>query len=149
MAEKNNRQQGTQRFVFWGLAAAFLAYSGFVYQANGTKTEEGPVSEMAIAGKHLWQKHNCGSCHQFYGLGGYLGPDLTNVVSAKGKGREYARAIMQSGTGVMPNFHLNAEELDQLLAFLEEVDRSGRGSVHDFTPQPDGTIEPKILSENE
>ncbi len=149
MAEKNNRQQATQRFVFWGLAAAFLAYSGFVYQANGTKTEDAPVSEQAIAGKHLWQKHNCGSCHQFYGLGGYLGPDLTNVISDKRKGREYARAIIKTGTAVMPNFHLSNEETEQLLAFLEEVDKSGRGSVHDFTPQPNGTIIPKIVSKNE
>jgi len=43
-------------------------------------------SEKALQGQQLWQQNNCFSCHQIYGLGGYLGPDLTNVYSQRGKG---------------------------------------------------------------
>ena len=128
--------------TFIVLAVAFLLYSAFVYEAAVPVVEVSTASQQALAGKALWQAHNCSSCHQLYGLGGYLGPDLTNAVSAKGKGPAYARAIMQNGTGVMPNFHLKPEEVEQLLAFLEHTDKSGRGSVHDYLPQPDGTIIP-------
>lgn len=70
----------------------------------------------------LYQKHNCTACHQLYGLGGYLGPELTTVISQKGKGELYAKAFLQSGTQRMPNFHLTGEEVQDLLEFLTYVD---------------------------
>ena len=143
MASSNNRQEKIKLLTFGGMAVAFLLYSGFVYQADVPESEVLLRASAEVkAGKALWQENNCGSCHQFYGLGGYLGPDLTNVLSAKGKGPEYARAIITHGTDQMPNFGLQPEEVNALLAFLNHVDQTGRGSVHDYTPQPDGTISP-------
>src|SRR5688572_32352116 len=102
------------RLVYTVLGLAFVLFTGLVYtQAVPNKVEN--ANPMAIHGKLLWQQHNCSSCHQLYGLGGYLGSDLTNVISTKGKGKNYAAAIMKTGTQVMPNFRLNDMEIEALL----------------------------------
>jgi hypothetical protein len=80
------------------------------------------MNEQAARGKRLYQEHNCTACHQIYGLGGYLGPELTTVMSDPARGEAYARAILTSGTQRMPDFKLSQGETDQLLAFLKYVD---------------------------
>ena len=60
-------------------------YTYFVYtQESVSKYGNNTISSLACEGKIVFQKYNCISCHQLYGLGGYLGPDLTNVISEKG-----------------------------------------------------------------
>ena len=135
------------RLVYLLLLAGFLGYTGFVYQSEVPAGKTTANHEQVLAGKMLWQQHNCSSCHQLYGLGGYLGPDLTNVLSAKGKGKAYAAAIMTSGTSVMPDFHLKPEEINALLAFLEHTDQSGRASVHGFKMEVNGSITPVTREE--
>ncbi|MBD81512.1 MAG: nitric-oxide reductase [Crocinitomicaceae bacterium] len=103
----------------------FLAciYTGVVYTHS---SEEKPnITERALKGQILWQKNNCTACHQLYGLGGYLGPDLTNIHSSPKKGPAYIKAFLNSGVKMMPNFNFTEEEKDQLIAFLEAVDRTG------------------------
>ena len=135
----DNNFNRRNRFIYSLLGVAFVLFSGFVYtQAvpeNVTSTDP-----KAVHGKMLWQQKNCSSCHQLYGLGGYLGPDLTNVISTKSKGRNYAAAILKTGTQVMPNFHLNDTEIEALLAFLEQADKSGNNRVHSFKIELNGTI---------
>ena len=80
--------------------------------------------KAAAKGKMTFQKYNCAACHQLYGLGGYLGPELTTVISAPGKGKIYAKAILQKGTQRMPDFKLNDEEIKDLIAYLVAVDAS-------------------------
>ena len=81
------------------------------------------MSDEARYGQQLFQDHNCIACHQFYGLGGYMGPDLTNVISNRGEA--YSRAFIAAGTQRMPNFNLSNEETDALVAFLAFVDQTG------------------------
>ena len=77
------------------------------------------------AGMALYQQNNCVACHQVYGLGGYMGPDLTNVVSAPDKGAEYASMLIKYGTAKMPNFEFTDSEIDDLVEFLKYVDSTG------------------------
>jgi len=79
------------------------------------------MSPEAAQGKAIWQQRNCQSCHQIYGLGGYMGPELTQVVSEKGRGVAYTRAMLMNGGYRMPNFHFSEREADQLLAYLSYV----------------------------
>jgi nitric oxide reductase subunit C len=60
-----------------------------------------------------------------YGLGGYLGPDLTNTYSTEGKGEAYIKAFLNSGIKTMPKFNFSEEEKSHLVAFLREVDQTG------------------------
>lgn len=91
-------------------------------------------------GKLIYQKYNCQSCHQIYGLGGYLGPDLTNVISAEGKGENLVRIMVSEGVRQMPSFELDQDEMDALIAFLKNVDSSGVSDPRQLIIQKDGMI---------
>lgn len=97
-----------------------------------------PMSDEARRGQDLFQQHNCIACHQFYGLGGYMGPDLTNVISKFSPA--YARAFIASGTARMPDFELAEEEVDALVAYLEFVDSTGTYPPQDFEVNWYGTV---------
>lgn len=90
------------------------------------------------AGKMVWQQYNCNACHQVYGLGGYLGPDLTNEYSKRGPA--FIQAFLKTGTGAMPLFHLTETETKSLLSFLKDIDASGKADPKTFTLNYDGTI---------
>lgn len=79
---------------------------------------------MALKGKLIFQERNCIACHQVYGLGGYLGADLTNVISANGKGEEYARTFIKYGSIQMPDFKFKNEEINYLIEYLKHIDKS-------------------------
>ena len=115
---------------------AFLYYSFFLYSA--LPVQNSTVNKEALKGKIVWQQYNCNSCHQVYGLGGYLGPDLTNVYSKKGPG--YIIAFLKSGTEIMPDFNLQKNEINDLLAYLKNIDQSGKSDPRTFTIKKDGTI---------
>lgn len=112
--------------VFLTLFFLFSSYSVMVYTQG---TEKQPNSNAFRRGQLVWQNNNCQSCHQLYGLGGHKGPDLTNLMSEPHKGDAYARAIILSGTAEMPPFTFEGEELEELITFLREVDKSGRSQV--------------------
>lgn len=109
--------------VFLILFATFFVYSFFVY-TSGTKGPVPPMNPKAALGKMTYQKYNCTACHQLYGLGGYLGPELTTVMSDPARGEPFARAILKTGTRRMPDFKLGEEETDDLVEFLKYVDLS-------------------------
>ncbi|MFN8245948.1 MAG: cytochrome c [Ferruginibacter sp.] len=123
--------------VLWTiLIAIFIAYSAYLYAIPDPR-EPGSSAEFS-EGKLIWQQRNCQSCHQIYGLGGYLGPDLTNTYSLKGP--EYIRIFLTKGTRIMPNFKLKNSEIRLLTRFLQTIDSSGRGDPRHFTKNWHGNI---------
>lgn len=112
------------RVIISVLVFTFIIYNYFVYSI-GTETVAPKLSEEAIKGQILWQKNNCWSCHQLYGLGGYLGPDLTNIASNPLKGENYIKGFINSGVKSMPKFTFTETEKDQIIAFLKAVDQTG------------------------
>ena len=120
------------------MCATFAVYSAAVY-TSGTETPHlEPISDDARTGQMAFQQYNCIACHQFYGLGGYMGPDLTNVISNRGPA--LARAFIASGTATMPNFHLNQTEIDALIAYLSFVDGTGRYPPENYRVTWYGTV---------
>lgn len=111
-------------WIYMGCAAVLFTLFGFyntiVYLGD---TSSKPLTLKARQGQKLWQDNNCFACHQLYGLGGYLGPDLTNIHSVKGEG--YIKAFVNSGVKTMPSFSFTEQEKEALAAFLREVDQSG------------------------
>jgi nitric oxide reductase subunit C len=106
------------------LISCYLGYTLLVY-THGTKpTVVLPPKEQQLVagGKQLYQDLNCQACHQVYGLGGYLGPDLTTAFSDRKRGGMYMRAVLESGGSRMPNFHFSKEEIDKLMRYLKYVD---------------------------
>lgn len=108
-------------FILCTLLTAFFAYTVSVYTTGTTVSRSNPQLDVsAMRGKILWQKYNCASCHQLYGLGGFLGPDLTTVFSRKG--HAYAKAVILGGTKRMPYYGLSDVEADDIIKFLSYVD---------------------------
>ena len=95
---------------------------------------------LSSEGRLVWQKYNCQSCHQLYGLGGYLGPDLTNVISQPNKGESYVRVMLMAGAKQMPKYNLSDSEVHALLSFLVSVDKSGKSDPRLFTKYKNGMI---------
>lgn len=109
--------------LFFGL---YISYSFIVY----TKGTENNISVSAVEqatineGKLLFQKHNCISCHQLYGLGGYLGTDLTTAFSDITRGEVFIKTFLQAGGRRMPNFNFTKEEIDAITSYLKYVDQT-------------------------
>ncbi|MCP4327291.1 MAG: cytochrome c [Alphaproteobacteria bacterium] len=114
-----------KRAILVSFCAAFAVYSIYVWTAGTDLPRSHALDPQVAAGFALYQDKNCVACHQFYGLGGHMGPDLTNVISTPDKGADYARAFIESGTGKMPDYGFDEADVDALVRFLEFVDSAG------------------------
>lgn len=107
-----------------------------------SKDSNDPITaEKIAAGRQVWQKYNCQACHQLYGLGGYLGPDLTNVYSRLYESPEALKIFFKGGLKQMPVFNMSPEEEDLLVEFLKATDKSGSADPRNFHLQKDGMIQ--------
>lgn len=113
------------RILFTVLVFSYLGYTLHLYVKKMPPGQVPFDVSEAIEGRLVWQKYNCQSCHQLYGLGGYLGPDLTNTYSSPYKGENYIKGFIIGGTNQMPAFPLNEVEIKQLVEFLKMTDASG------------------------
>jgi nitric oxide reductase subunit C len=102
----------------------FVVYNIILYR-DAAFVKRQALSTFAVKGQQIWQDNNCTACHQFYGLGGYLGPDLTNVISNPQKGELYVRSMINAGVNAMPNYHFSKEEINNLIAYFKAIDQTG------------------------
>lgn len=123
-----------QRTVLGVLVVVFVIASWSSYQGRPGTVAADPQVRRGIG---IWQANNCAACHQLYGLGGYMGPDLTNVFSTKGP--LYISTFVRSGTGRMPAHPLTDTDMDALVRFLQWVDASGHAAVPDSAVHWSGT----------
>jgi len=113
------------RLVIGALLFILIGYNGYMYFSETTASSKKEFSINALEGQKIWQDNNCTACHQLYGLGGYLGPDLTNIISNPKKGEVYTKAFFNSGINSMPKFNFSENEKNKLISFLTEVDQTG------------------------
>lgn len=112
------------------LVLSFGVQTGLVY--SDVRSE--PLSKAAREGRALWQAYACQTCHQFYGQGGFLGPDLTHAASRVDSTRLVS--LLTVGSGQMPPLGFSDAETTAMAAFLREMDRPeiGRGELRMGTP---------------
>lgn len=128
--------------IFSLLCLAFLIFSFGIYLKPITAKTSGNVNvSKASEGRLIWQKYNCQACHQLYGLGGYLGPDLTNEYSKFNGNHAALKAMFQGGLKQMPKFDLNEQEEDLLIEFLKQCDESGNADPRNYKIFTNGMIE--------
>lgn len=104
------------------LGALFAGVTLFTHAEAGPPVP--PPSAAALAGRAAFHRRNCQSCHQFYGLGGFLGPDLTNVV--RDRGRPHVEHVVVNGFQNMPRLGIDAAEARTIADWLDYVGTTGR-----------------------
>jgi nitric oxide reductase subunit C len=135
-------QEGVTEGFWWGrcgagakclllsvLALCFALQTYLVYSDPPPETP--PLNERALQGRKIWHAKNCQACHQLYGMGGFLGPDLTNVTERLNGFR--MRKLLTKGSGAMPAFNLKRKEIAAMGAFLAAVGKTGRGQARRYT----------------
>jgi len=129
-----------RRTIHFVLVALFVLASAITYtSATGVRDDRAVYDAAAERGSQLYREFNCTACHQFYGLGGYMGPDLTNVTSTPGKGPGFARGIILHGTQRMPALGITPGQADDIVAFLRAVDATGTYPIRHIELTPWGT----------
>lgn len=128
------------RNIFFGGSAFFFAvFAALVVQTHlyaiSTSTDATTLTPAVEHGKRIWEKHACINCHTILGEGAYFAPEVGNVFIRYGGdkdpqgARDAIKGWMQGqpsgvvGRRQMPQFHLNDQELDDLVSFLEWVSR--------------------------
>lgn len=107
------------------LVAVYVAVSVVAYTDYPRTQGEPPLDALELAGAQIWRRHNCQACHQIYGFGGFLGPDLTNRVTDDTADDEFTE-ILTRGSGKMPAFRLSPADREAVLAWLRAIHRTGR-----------------------
>lgn len=128
------------------LICMFIIYNAVVYN-QGTFNSTPKMSKEALHGESLYQANNCTACHQLFGLGGYLGPDLTNIISNENKGPGYAKAFLNSGINAMPKFNFSEDEQNAIVQFLKEIDQCGHYPVEDGNLKTSGWVDMKYKNQ--
>ena len=84
------------------LVACFAVQTGLVYSDD----VDLQLSQQAIEGRRLFHEKACQVCHQLWGQGGFLGPDLTNSASRVDETR--LASLLSVGSGQMPALHFDS-----------------------------------------
>ncbi|HJM38553.1 MAG TPA: cytochrome c [Planctomycetota bacterium] len=111
------------RWVLSSLGVSFLVMSAGVFLDTGATGKTALFSPSGVEGKKVWNENNCMVCHQFFGMGGYLGPDLTNVIDRLGP--ETTAWVLRNGRGSMPDMNLSDADIAALVAFLSDMTTAG------------------------
>jgi nitric oxide reductase subunit C len=111
----------------WMLGILALCFVGQSYLVYSDPTESRVLVGEELAGRRVWLANNCQVCHQLYGFGGFLGPDLTNAASRLQKPQLADRLAL--GEGQMPKFDLPEHEVDALWKFLSAMNETGIGQA--------------------
>jgi nitric oxide reductase subunit C len=118
-------EPSVKKVMLLALSAGFVLQSGLVY----TDEVDIQLSDEAVEGRKLYHRNACQVCHQLWGQGGFLGPDLTNAGSRVDPTR--LSSLLTVGSGQMPPMHMATHEIAAIRSFLTEIDRPdiGRGQL--------------------
>ncbi|HEX8043388.1 cytochrome c [Candidatus Deferrimicrobium sp.] len=134
----------TKKTAFWifligtiSSAAVFLWATYDMHRQVVTLAHVDKLSAQVVAGKKVFEKHNCNDCHTILGFGAYYAPDLTRVVQRIGEDgirfrvKNPEKAFADSWRK-MPQQNLTDAEITDLLAFFTWV---GEVNNNDWPPQ--------------
>ncbi len=115
------------RNIFYGGTVFFVLLFAALILHTETKipqrSKAAEITPAVVRGKHIWETRNCIGCHTLLGEGAYFAPELGNVYTRRGP--DFIKAWMQAqptgapGRRQMPQFHLNDEQLNDLVEFLK------------------------------
>jgi mono/diheme cytochrome c family protein len=102
------------------------------------KEGEVPGVPELTEGRHILETHGCRGCHKLNGVGGSIGPDLTEE-GAKNRSPEWlARHFIQpnsvSPNSPMPNFHFTGEQARALTFYMLSLTSEQMGAYYASVP---------------
>ena len=115
----------TARWIFYvGTLVSLVLFLGLTLDTHRqieTLTHADQLNDQVVAGKKVWQKHNCNDCHTILGFGSYYAPDMTKVYWRRGA--EGIKAVVSTPETFttwrkMPRQSLTEQEREDLVAFL-------------------------------
>lgn len=112
------------RQVKWkiiGLCIGFLIMFVVSVMLPGRTLPLKEQNALVMAGWAEWRHHNCVVCHSLYGLGGHIGPDLTDV--AERRDQSFIGLKIKYGGVGMPAFA--AADGPAIMAYLAYIGSSG------------------------
>jgi nitric oxide reductase subunit C len=133
-------QKAARNFFVLGtllFGGVFIALTVDTVKQVPKLTNAETLTPDVVAGKALWEHHNCMGCHTLMGEGAYYAPELTKVTQRRDK--TFLQAFLKDpeamfpGERRMPNFHLSDDEVNQLIAFFDWV---GKVDTQGFPPKP-------------
>lgn len=118
-------QPSSKKVLLSVLVATFVVQTSLVYSDDVDLV----LTDDAVAGRKLFHDGSCQVCHQLWGQGGFLGPDLTNAASRVDQTR--LASLLTVGSGQMPAYGYDDGQIAEIRAFLVEIDRPelGRGQL--------------------
>ena len=118
-------QPSSKKILLSVLVTCFVIQSGLVYSDDTDIV----LSADGVEGRKLFHEGSCQVCHQLWGQGGFLGPDLTNAASRIDDTR--LASLLTVGSGQMPAYAYEEQQVHYIRSFLKEIDRPdiGRGQL--------------------
>lgn len=107
------------------LLLSILSFGLFVGVTLISAKLPSPLPDQAVAGKLVWQRHNCVSCHTLFGNGGYAADDMTHITAKKDS--SYLINYLVQAPVMRPNIYTHHPALDEadaenVVHYLEYVD---------------------------
>lgn len=134
---------GTRRFFFGGtlvFTAVFIGLTIHTHTTIAERTNAHALDDAVRRGGLVWGRYNCENCHTLMGEGAYYAPDLTKIVSQRG--RPYLRVFMadpsrfyseEEDGRLMPTLGLSEQEIEDVISFLDWV---GNIDLNGWPPRP-------------
>lgn len=135
-----------RKAMIYGLLLAFVTQGVFVY-GDSVAQAQSPLTALELHGRQVFLAHNCYACHQIYGFGGFLGPDLTNAAQRVSRAR--LDELLTHGSKQMPAFGLPTGDIDAVEAYLRAIDRTGVGVARNRVPPPVATVRDAVCRQVE
>jgi nitric oxide reductase subunit C len=133
----------TRRFFFGGtllFTAVFIGLTVHTHMSVAERTNADALTAEVARGFRAWERYNCENCHTLLGEGAYFAPDLTQIVSQRGKGyltaflADPSRFYSEERDGrLMPTLGLSEAEISDVIDFLDWV---GRIDTNGWPPRP-------------
>lgn len=122
------------RLFFFGgtilFSVIFIVLTIDSHRQFGRLTNADQITPAVVEGKHVWHRKNCINCHTLLGEGAYYAPDLSHITAQRGEAylteflKDPSKFYSEERDGrLMPNMNLSDQEISDVIAFLDWVDK--------------------------
>lgn len=129
------------KWIFWSgtliSLILFLVLTVDSHRKFDVLTHADKLDAQVVAGKRVFEQHNCNDCHTILGFGSYYAPDLTRSYTRLGEDSIRRRLKMPDiafadSYRKMPQQNLSDQEVEDLVAYLRWVSQIEN---NDWPPQ--------------